>query len=501
VGWKDVGRVAPFFAMAAALGLVTVWFQSHQSIGSDVVRTDGFWSRLAVAGRALWFYLGKALLPLDLSFVYSRWEIPAGNPLTYMPLVLWVAGLAICWHFRKRWGKGALFALGYFSIMLLPVLGFLNIYFMRYSLVADHWQYFAIIGPIALAAAIIRKPVVGAALLLALGALTWKQCGIYANSETLWQTTLRQNPDCWMGRDNLGLVLVQQGRMDEAMTQFQKSLEVKPDCEEACYDLGIALEHEGRVDEAIAHYQQALEIQPAYIAARNNLGLALLQKARVEEAISQFQKALQISPEYAEAHNNLGLALLQKGRADEAISQFQKAQQINPDYAEARLNLGNVLLQTGRADEAIAQYQQALQIRPDYAEAHYNLGNALAQKGNTAEAIRHYRQAAQINPADPKAQNNLAWLLATSAEPSLRNGSEAVALAQKANELSGGENPVVLHTLAAAFAETGQFAEARRAAQKAVELARAAGQRGLAEQISGELKSYEAGRPWHDAKK
>src|SRR5208337_3760621 len=101
--------------------------------------------------------------------------------------------------------------LAYFVVMLLPVLGFLNIYFMRYSLVADHWQYFAIIGPIALAAAIIRKPVLAAALLLALGALTWKQCGMYANVETLWQTTLRLNPDCWLAHNNLGHSFFQQG--------------------------------------------------------------------------------------------------------------------------------------------------------------------------------------------------------------------------------------------------------------------------------------------------
>jgi hypothetical protein len=134
---KDVRPSMVFFALAAAGSLMAVWIQRGAAIGT-VVRVDSFWGRLAGAGWALWFYLGKALLPLRLSFVYPRWEIPAGNPLSYVPLILWVMGLWVCWRYRKGWGKGAFFALGYFSVMLLPVLGFVNISFMRYSLVSHH---------------------------------------------------------------------------------------------------------------------------------------------------------------------------------------------------------------------------------------------------------------------------------------------------------------------------------------------------------------------------
>ena len=429
VGWKDVRRVVPFFVIVAALCPVTVWFHYHRAIGHVVVRTDGFWSRLAGAGWAVWFYLYKAVLPVNLAFVYPRWQIDARNVLTYIPLVLLAAAFVLCWRCRRRWGKGLFFGLAYFVVMLLPILGFLNIYFMRYSLVADHWQYFAIIGPIALVTAIIRRPVVAAALLLALGALTWKQCGTYANAETLWRTTLRRNPNCWMAHSNLGDVFSQQGRMDEAVTHLQRALELKPDL--------------------------------------------------------------------TEAHNNLGIALRQEGKVDEAIAQYQQALEIKPDYAEARFNLGNVLLQKGRVDEAITHYQQALEIKPDYAEAHNNLGNALMQKGRVDEAIAHYQKALQLEPADPWVQNNLAWLLATCPEASLRDGDKAVELARQANGLTGGENPVILRTLAAAFAEAGRLSEAVETAQHALRLAGAQSNTTLAEKLQLDLKLYQAGSPFH----
>jgi Flp pilus assembly protein TadD len=152
-------------------------------------------------------------------------------------------------------------------------------------------------------------------------------------------------------------------------------------------------------------------------------------------------------------------------------------------------------------DEAIAHYQAALQIKPDYAEAHNNLGNALLQKGRVDEAITHYQAALQIKPDYAEAQNNLAWVLATSPQTSLRNGSKAVELAQRANQFTGGENPIILHTLAAAYAEVGRFSDARRSAQKAIELAQAAGQKDLAGQLNDELKLYEAGLPFHQESK
>jgi tetratricopeptide (TPR) repeat protein len=237
------------------------------------------------------------------------------------------------------------------------------------------------------------------------------------------------------------------------------------------------------------------------VEAHNNLGNALLKEGNVDEAIVQYQKALQINPDYAKAHYNLGCALFQKGNVDEAIEHFQRALQINPDSMEAHYNLSCALLQKGNVDEAIVQYQKALQIEPDDEESHINLGNALIQKGNVDKAIVHYQKALQIEPDNVEALNNLAWVLATCPQASLRNGNKAVALAQRANQLTGDGNPVVIGTLAAAYAEAGRFNDAMRSAQKAIELARAAGQQDMVEQFNGELKLYEAGLPFHQESK
>jgi len=197
------------------------------------------------------------------------------------------------------------------------------------------------------------------------------------------------------------------------------------------------------------------------------------------------------------AHYNLGNVLRQKGKMDEAIAQYREAVQSNPSYGKAHNNLGIALRQQGNVDEAIAQFQAALQIMPDNESIHFNLARAFLQKGSNGEAIVQYQLALQIAPADIEVQNNLAWLLATSPSASLRNGEKAVQLARQANELAGGKSPVILGTLAAALAETGQFGEARESAQKAIELARAAGQKNLVEQFNRELQRYEARFPLH----
>ncbi len=197
------------------------------------------------------------------------------------------------------------------------------------------------------------------------------------------------------------------------------------------------------------------------------------------------------------AQNNLGNALLQKGNVDDAMVHYQKALQIKPDYAEAHNNLGIALFRKGSVDEAIAHFQKALQIKPDFAEAQNNLGNALLKKGSVAEAIVHYQKALQIKPDFAEAQNNLAWVLATCPQASLRDGNQAVALAQRANQLTGDGNPVVLGTLVAAYAEAGRFPEAVATAERALQLAGTQSNPALADALRSQLKLYQAGLPFH----
>jgi len=233
--------------------------------------------------------------------------------------------------------------------------------------------------------------------------------------------------------------------------------------------------------------------------AQYNLGNDLLRQGRFEEAVAHYRTALAINPNYAVNHYNLGNTLLRTGQVDDAISHFQRALQIQPDYPEAEMDLGSALRAKGELEAAIVDFQKALALRPDYAEAHYNLGTALLKKGEVGAAIFHFETAIALDAHFFQAQNILAWVLATSSNASLRDGTKAVELATQANQLSGGNNANILRTLAAACAERGQFPGAMAAVRQALQLAAAQGNAALATELRNEMALYEAGSPLHIA--
>ncbi len=546
--WKqDVLPLAPFFLTGIGTGLFTAWFEQKVLHAEGQAYDFSFIERILIAGRALWFYLGGLCWPAKLVFIYSRWDVNQGVWWQYLFPAALLLLLAALWWVRQ-W-RGPLAGLLFFAGTLFPALGFFNLYPFRYSFVADHFQYLASLGIITLASAgaallLGRWRVWGRAggnlmcltLLATLASLTWRQSGMYADAETLWQTTITRNPDAWMAHDNLGIVLLQQGQVDRAILQFQKALAIQPDDVVTRKNLGIALLLKGQAREALVQFQKVLAIQPDDAVARNNLGYIFLQKGQAREALVQFQKVLENDPREPMANYNLGNFLLAKGRVDEAIVYFQKSLAVQPDSLLARDNLGTALLlkgqelealvqfqkaleydpgdptahynlglvlcQKGRMDEGIVQFQKALETRPGFAEAHNNLGNALLQKGLVDEAIAHFQKALEIRPDFADARDNLnhaAWRLATSTEASLRNGPRALALARQLVRLSGGNNPAMLDTLAAACAETGQFPEAVDAAQQALELARAQNNTALAESLRQQIKLFQAGSPFRSA--
>jgi tetratricopeptide (TPR) repeat protein len=312
-----------------------------------------------------------------------------------------------------------------------------------------------------------------------------------------FQKALALEPGSAAFHGGLGTAYYQKKRMDEAIVQYQKALEIKPDFAEAAEahnNLGYALLQKERVNEAITHFQKALEIEPDFAEAHNTLGDCLFQIGRVDEAIVQYQKALEIKPDFVEAQNNLGYSLFQIGRVNEAITHFQKALEINPDFAEAQNNLGYSLLQKGRVNEAITHFQKALAIQQSYG-AYYNLGNAFRRKGMAAEAMACYQKAIELQPQFIPAQINLAWMLATWPAPSVRNGDKAVALAEQANQFSKGKDPLILRTLAAAYAEAGRFPEAVLTAKQALALAMAQSDTGLTNALQTEIGLYQTNSP------
>ncbi len=315
-----------------------------------------------------------------------------------------------------------------------------------------------------------RRPLVLSAavsIVAILAVMTSRQSVMYGDFEALWRTTLARNPSCWMAHNNLGIVL------------FQK----------------------GEIDEAILHYRTTLQMEPDFWDADYNLGSALLTKGEVDEAIAYCNRAVAIEPNDPDAQVALGNALVGKERIDDAIVHYEKALAIRPDYFTARYTLSHALLQKGEIDAAIVQSRAALLIRPENADAHTNLAIGLDEKGQTAEAITHYQKALEIAPRSPSAANNLAWLLATCPDASLRNGEKALELAGQANQLSRGADPLVLRTLAAAYAETRQFGKAAETAHSALQLAKMRGDKSLAAALQQEIAFYEVSLPYREAPK
>ena len=579
LSWKnDVLPLVPFFLLGAGGGMITAWWelQINKCVGPEFTLT--LVERCLIAGRSVWFLSWKLFWPTQLTFIYPRWEINTRIWWQYLFPLGAAALLVALWSIRRR-ARAPLAAVLFFGGTLFPMLGFFNLYTFRYSFVANHYQYLAGLGIITLVGA-------GAALLLTrwelwnrpggyalclvplviLAGLTWQQSRVHCDVETLYRTTIAENPACWMAYNNLGNLLHDRGQTDDAIAMLRKAIEIKPDYADACNNLGRALASRGQIDEAIAECRKALKIKPDFASAHNNLGnalagcgriddaiaqyetairidpndaqprynmaIALAGRGQVDEAIAQYRKAIEIKPDYIKAYNNLGAVLAGRGQIDEAIVQYHKVLDINRNDAEAHNNLGAVLSARGRMDEAITQYQKALEIKPDHAEAHNNLANALANCGRLDEAIVHYRKALEAKPDYAKAHGNLgvaqsrreeilkelaarrerlrahpddvamlnetAWTLATNPNASIRNATEAVELAQRAAQLSGGREPAVLGTLAAAYAEAGQFPKAVEAAQQALALAASRNHAALADALRTRIKLYQSGSAYRE---
>lgn len=440
LGWRrDVLPLLPWFAASAASGLLTSWLERN-FIGARGVDFDlSIPQRVMLAGRVVWFYVGKLLWPADLNFFYPRWDASRAVPGWAGFVAAALAVTIACWLVRRR-SRGPLALWLLFVGSLFPVLGLFKVFFFVFSYVNDHFVYLASLGLFAGAAAVIGwvltlgprwsriSGMVGCALLLAaLGLHTRRQSALYTDNETLFRATLAKNPEAWMAHLILGFELGKDpARHAEAVAECRRAVALKPGYADAQFGLAVELaKTRDGTAEAIEHYERALALWPEKLEARVNLGVLLSKEpGRLAEAVTHYEAALRIRPDDPEIHNNLANALARlPGRSPEALAHYQEALRLRPAYPEAHHNLAVELARhPGRAAEARAHFEAALAQKPGFAEAREGLAAAhyllAEQSAGPGEAIPHLRAALEVKPDFAEAHGTLAAALAaTGASP------------------------------------------------------------------------------------
>jgi protein O-mannosyl-transferase len=431
----------PLLVLSGLSCLVTIWAQD-QATGS--LEQLPFTWRLNNALVSYVEYVRQTFWPARLAVFYpypndplSIWKVTLASAF-----LLAVSAMAI---FLRKKRPYVLTGWFWYVGMLVPVIGIVQIGEQGH---ADRYTYLPHIGLFLLivwgAADLaktwhLRREYLWLAATITIAALSYGaavQTSFWKNSERLWDHTLSVTSDNDFAHNNLGFLHLRRGELDKA----------------------------------ISHFETALKIRSGKSQTRYNLGTALV-------------------------HVNLANALAREGRPEEAIVHYEQAVKLRPDYGDAYYNLGSVLFQQGRIDDAIAQWQKALAIQPNDAAAHTSLGNALLQKGWPEQAIVHYQTALQVDPGEVNARNNMAWVLATSSDPSIRNGAKAVSLAAQAVEISGGKDAIFFRTLAASYSECGKFADAIAAAEKGQKIAISRGDSDLARTLEKDIALYRADIP------
>jgi tetratricopeptide (TPR) repeat protein len=446
--------------MGLYVGLGATWLLLAALVAGTVhpmtsVGIEGLtpWDYLKTEAGVIIYYLRLCFWPHPLVIDYFDWPITRSLKDAVLPglVVLGLLGTTV-WAFRRRPWLSFLGA--WFFLILAPTSSILP---SVGEMAAERRMYLplaavitlVVVGAFTLGRRLWNKPQ-GAALGCVATAsvvglftfLTIQRNRDYRSALAIWQDAAEKRPGNARAHSNLGAILEDAGRVQEAIGQVEQALRLRPGYADAHYNLGHALARLGQVQEAMAQYEQALRLKPDYAEAHNNLGnilddldrpeeavghyeqalrinpdladahynwgIALVQLGRLPEAVGHYEQALRIRPDYVEAHNNLGVALIRLGRLPEAMEHWQQALRINPDLPQAHYNMGLTLVRLGRVPEAIEHYQQALRIKPDMADAHYNWGLALEKLGRTQEAIAHYEQALRIQPDFVRARDSLA---------------------------------------------------------------------------------------------
>lgn len=471
---RSVAEKWPFFLLSLLSGIITLI--SHERTAGFAATASASWLAWPLhAGYLLAFYLGKVLYPVDLTSVYTP---PApfslANPAVLVP-VLGVAALTAGLVLLVRRARAPLTGWLFFAIALAPTLGL-----VKYSWVvaSDKYVYF---------------PAAGLSMVLAWGlAAAWR-----AESAVAGPAARRALVTAIV----LAVALAEAAGARAALRNWTTSLDLfrhmealAPAAPAVHNELGVLLARRSREEEAARHLRRAVELAPEYGDAHYNLGVVLGSSGHLEEGIQHLRQAVELLPDDAHAAYNLGAALRLQGRLVEAEGELRRALRLQPDYAQAVDLLGSVLVMRGKLAEAVDQFRRAVSLAPQDAQVRFHLAMALTGLGgDPAEVAEHLREAIRLSPSWAEPYNSLAWMLATSPDPAMRDPAQALALAERAAQLSGRRDPKVLDTLAAAQAAGGDFASAVATARTALALAGESSAGRLAQEIRQRLRLFERG--------
>jgi len=429
IGWWKRGRLRwrediiptlPLFAASVSLGVIIASLE-HTHVGAIGPEWRlSFAERFLIAGRAICFYTGKLLWPAQVCFIYGRWPIDVTAWQQWAWPIGVLVGLLAFWLHRDRISRGPLVAFLYFIGTGFPLLGFMDCYGMRYSFVWDHWAYIPSLGLIALFCAVLTKVsedlltttsrvLLSGALLLAFGALTWQQAGVYRDDQTLWRDTVNKNPSAWIAENYLGFYADKNGAAREALAHYRRSIVIYPNSE-AYYNLANTLALQGRTGEAMPAYREAVRLNPHLAAAFVDLGTIFASQGQLDEAITHYRKAIEINPQHVYAHWCLGAIHERAGRIQEAIAHYREALRIDPDMAQALENLARILASDANPKarngaQAVTLAERACRLS-EFKEAHSvsTLSMAYAEAGRFRDAVNLAERAVALAVAGGDAE-------------------------------------------------------------------------------------------------
>ncbi len=535
--WWLLAEKLPLLALTAAMAVGTI-FAQEQAL--NAAQNWPLRWRVDNALVTVWIYLRQMVWPVGLAVFYPH---PKGS------LAPWTVALALAasasvtlgaFVWRKKYPylmTGWLWYLG----MLVPVIGLMQVGWQahadRYTYLPQIGVYLALVWGIADLSASWpqRKAILGSVatvVLSALMTLAWRQVGYWSSSIPLWRHTLAVTTDNDVAERGLGTALLSAGQIDEAIAHDREALRLRPGDANGLTNLANALLQKKEYPEAIENYRAVIGIRPNDSEMHRNLGKALNRSGAVEEGMEEFRTALRIRPgdsdaayslgnAYLEqndpkaaircfrdaisanqkniaAHYNLAIALQRGQQPDAAIAEFHETLRLDPQHVDAHNNLAIALLKKGDRAAAIAEWQTALKIQPDHAEMHNNLGVALLQADRIPEAVAEWRETLRLQPDKLGTQISLAWILSTAPEDAVRDGAGGLALARQAFRVAAEKNLMVFRVLAAAFAETGKFSPATKAAAEGAERAQAQGQASIAALLEADLERYRRNLPKRD---